>query len=438
MGEWKEYVLEDCMDAIIDYRGKTPKKTSSGVPLITAKIIKNGSILPTQEYIAEADYDSWMRRGIPKIGDVLLTTEAPLGEVAQISDPNIALAQRVITLRGKKNFLNNDFLKYLLISPQSQAELSGRSSGTTVLGIKQSELRKIKLRIPEYQQQEKIAVILKSLDDKIELNRKMNETLEEMARAIFKSWFVDFDPVHAKARGEKPAGMPDEIADLFPSEFVHSDQLNKPIPKGWEVAPFKSLLKSTIGGDWGKEEKDSKHTIKSIIIRGTDMPSLRNGERSKAPLRWVEEKKLRSRKLEAYDIVIEISGGSPTQPTGRSILITPNILERFGAVVEPASFCRKFSAIDKFYGVFASFYLDYIYAVGKTWDYQNQSTGISNFQTTVFLEKEFLALPNKKLLEYFFEYIEPITDKMTSNESIQLAELRDSLLPKLISGEIEV
>jgi len=312
------------------------------------------------------------------------------------------------------------------------------SNGAAQQNLNTGIIKSFKVLAPDIQTQEKIASILSSLDDKIELNRKMNETLEEMARAIFKSWFVDFDPVHAKARGEKPAGMPDEIADLFPSEFVHSDQLNKPIPKGWDVLPFANLLKHTVGGDWGKEEKDSKHTVCSIIIRGTDMPSLKNGERSKAPLRWVEENKLKSRKLEPYDIVIEISGGSPTQPTGRSLLITPNILGRLGAVVEPASFCRKFCAMDEYVGLFAYFYLDYIYSIGKTWDYQNQSTGISNFQTTVFLEKEFLTLPNKALLEYFFEYIEPITDKMTSNESIKLAELRDSLLPKLISGEIEV
>jgi len=266
----------------------------------------------------------------------------------------------------------------------------------------------------------------------------MNQTLEEMAKAIFKSWFVDFDPVHAKARGEKPAGMKDEIADLFPTKFVHSDQLNKAIPKSWEVVSFGSLLKQTIGGDWGKKEKDSIHTNSSVIIRGTDIPALKNGEMSKAPVRWVEEKKLKSRKLESYDIVIEISGGSPKQPTGRSLLITTNILQRLGNVVEPASFCRRLSGIDQYQALYSYFYLDYIYAIGKTWDYQNQSTGISNFQTTVFLEKELLVLPNSKVLKGFFEYIEPITTKISSNESIQLAEIRDSLLPKLISGELRV
>jgi len=90
--EWKVYPLEDCMKAVIDYRGKTPKKTSSGVPLITAKIVKNGSILPVQEFIPESYYDQWMRRGLPKAGGVLVTTEAPLGEGVkwlQVSHPEL-------------------------------------------------------------------------------------------------------------------------------------------------------------------------------------------------------------------------------------------------------------------------------------------------------------------------------------------------------------
>jgi type I restriction enzyme S subunit len=105
MEEWKSDILISLLDALIDYRGKTPKKTSSGVPLVTAKIIKGGRILPFDEFIAEDDYDSWMVRGLPQPGDVVLTTEAPLGEVAQLNDTKVALAQRVVTLRGKKEYL---------------------------------------------------------------------------------------------------------------------------------------------------------------------------------------------------------------------------------------------------------------------------------------------------------------------------------------------
>ena len=139
--EWKVLPLEGCMDALIDYRGKTPKKTAFGIPLITAKVVKGGRIETPDEFIASADYDAWMRRGIPKAGDVVVTTEAPMGEVAQLSTERVALAQRLIALRGKSGLLDNGFLKFLMQSDDVQEQLRARASGTTVLGIKQSELR---------------------------------------------------------------------------------------------------------------------------------------------------------------------------------------------------------------------------------------------------------------------------------------------------------
>ena len=229
-GKWTTLRLEDCMAAIIDYRGKTPEKTAFGVPLVTAKVIKGGRIETPDEFIAEADYDSWMRRGMPTRGDVVMTTEAPLGEVAQLDGSRVALAQRVITLRGKPDLLDNTFLKFLMQSSDVQEELHYRATGTTVLGIRQSELRQVNLTLPSLPEQRAIASILGALDDKIELNRRMNATLEAMARALFQSWFVDFDPVRAKREGSAPAAMDAETAALFPSEFVDSEL--GLIPKG--------------------------------------------------------------------------------------------------------------------------------------------------------------------------------------------------------------
>ena len=186
------------MTAIIDYRGRTPRKVSSGIPLITAKIVKGGRIMTPTEFIAAEDYDPWMRRGIPQSGDVVVTTEAPLGEVAQLNHQRVALAQRLILLRGKSRVLDNRFLKYLMQSEGVQDQLYGLATGTTVTGIKQGELRQIELALPPIFEQEAIAHILGTLDDKIELNRRMNATLEATARALFRSWFVDFHPVRAK------------------------------------------------------------------------------------------------------------------------------------------------------------------------------------------------------------------------------------------------
>jgi len=191
MGDWKEYILEDVIEKFIDYRGKTPTKTSFGIPLITAKIIKDGRLLEPNEFIAENDYDSWMTRGFPEINDVVLTTEAPLGEVALIKNKNVALGQRIITLHTKKRICDSVFLKYYLQSKDAQGSLQARASGSTVEGIKSALLKKMEIILPNFSEQLQIASILSSLDDKIDLLHRQNKTLEQLAETLFRQWFVE-------------------------------------------------------------------------------------------------------------------------------------------------------------------------------------------------------------------------------------------------------
>jgi len=165
----------------------------------------------------------------------------------------VALAQRLITLRGEPKLLDNNYLKFLMQSSFVQNQLNERATGTTVLGIKQSELRKINLVIPPLAEQKAIAHILGTLDNKIELNRQMNETLEAMARKIFKSWFVDFDPVRSKMEGRQPAGMNAETADLFPHEFEELSLVL--IPKGWRVGTVGDVCEFAYGKPLKKESR---------------------------------------------------------------------------------------------------------------------------------------------------------------------------------------
>ncbi|WP_264626850.1 restriction endonuclease subunit S [Candidatus Symbiopectobacterium sp. NZEC135] len=270
--DFQQLVIDDAMDAIIDYRGKTPKKSSFGIPLITAKIVKGGSILKPTEFIPVDNYHSWMVRGLPKVGDVVLTTEAPLGEVAQLSNEKVALAQRIVTLRGKKGLLHNDYLLYLLQSSSVQNQLNARATGTTVKGIKQSELRKVVLNIPALKYQKWAAKCLQSLDKKIKNNDRVNQTLEQMAQALFKSWFVDFEPVKAKMAVLEIGGSQEEAtlaamtaisgknadalmvferehpeqyaelkttAELFPSAMQESE-LGE-IPEGWSLGALSNI-----------------------------------------------------------------------------------------------------------------------------------------------------------------------------------------------------
>jgi len=191
VSEWKEYKLKDVIDKFIDYRGKTPPKTESGIPLITAKIVKDGRLLEPTEFIADEHYEQWMTRGYPEINDVVLTTEAPLGEVALLRNNKVALAQRVITFRGKKELCDNAFLKYYFQSNVGQASLLSRAQGSTVEGIKSAELRELEVSLPPLPEQKSIASVLSSLDDKIDLLHRQNKTLEALGETLFRQWFVE-------------------------------------------------------------------------------------------------------------------------------------------------------------------------------------------------------------------------------------------------------
>jgi type I restriction enzyme S subunit len=434
-----ELRLEDCMDAIIDYRGKTPKKTNSGIPLITAKIIKNGQIQEVKEFIAESDYESWMRRGTPEAGDVVLTTEAPLGEVAQLDDRKIALAQRVITLRGKKGLLDNDYLKYLLLSNDVQHQLDGRGTGTTVKGIKQSELREIILKFPDLSIQKSIAYILKTLDDKIELNRQTNQTLEQMAQTLFKSWFVDFDPVfdNALAAGSnvsdfpealqqrallrqerrkqaqqlaaspktKSKPLPEDICNLFPNEFEQSDEpsigINGWIPKGWQKGEFSDLIILQRGFDLPKSNRtDGLYPL--IASSGQDGTHCES-------------------KVDGPGVVTGRSG-----KLGKVVFVKDNFWP-----LNTTLWVKKYLLSNPYHA--------YFYLQTLPLEEFNSGSAVPSLNRN-HVHNVRCYLPPKGLTEAFKKCVCENFEKIDHNikQIKHLEKLRDTLLPKLISGELTI
>jgi type I restriction enzyme, S subunit len=383
---WRSVPLEESVDTIIDYRGKTPKKVTQGIPLITARIIKNGRIETPAEFISPDDYDEWMRRGIPKAGDVLLTMEAPLGEVAQLDDRKVALAQRVVAVRGKKGLLENDFLKYLLQSSQVQDQLKSRASGTTVQGIKQSELRKISLSIPPLDQQQAIAHTLGLLDKKIELNRRMNQTLEATALVLFKSQFID-----STQKGVPQGWRKGTLGDVAENmrRTVASEQIDPTTPYiGLEHMPRRRLALS----EWGNSEKLESNKF-----------AFKRGEILFGKLRPYFHKVG----------VAPIDGVCSTD-----ILVT--------GAREPEWF---------------GFVLGHISSIDLVNHTDAASTGTkmprTNWQDIARFE---IALPPRSLAAAFNKKIRPLTDRIVANihESRTLAELRDALLPQLLSGKLRV
>lgn len=150
----------------VDYRGKTPKKVDQGIFLVTAKNVRMGFIdyEKSKEYISKDDYLEVMRRGLPKIGDLLITTEAPCGNVALVDREDIALAQRIIKYRPKRENVNRNFLKHYLLSKEFQDVLQKNATGGTVKGIKGSKLHELNVPVPPLEVQQRIVDILDRFD----------------------------------------------------------------------------------------------------------------------------------------------------------------------------------------------------------------------------------------------------------------------------------
>ena len=410
------------MAAIIDYRGKSPEKTTFGIPLITAKIVKGGRIMVPDEFIAPDQYDKWMRRGLPQRGDVVMTTEAPLGEIAQLDGTKVALAQRLITLRGKEGMIGNDFLKFLMQSRFVQEELKSRATGTTVLGIRQSELRRVRLPVPPIEEQRRIAEVLGALDDKIELNRRMNENLEATARGIFKSWFVDFDPVRAKAEGRQPVGMSADVAALFPGTF-HNTELGA-LPKGWCVGPLLRIADLLSGGTpktdraeyWNGDilwasAKDVSQSSESILVH-TERSITNTGLEESA-----------TQLISAWCTVVVARGAT----TGRMVL--------FGREMAMNQTCY---ALRSSTNTPLALYCQLRSEIGSLVHAAHGS--VFDTITTSTFENSQVVIPPTALLNSFDDVVRPLFQLMLSNtnESLTLANLRDTLLPKLLSGEVRL
>ena len=183
--EWQIRRVTDLAVRIIDYRGKSPPKSESGIPLITAKNIRRGYIDPEpREYISVGSYSGWMSRGIPSPGDILFTTEAPLGNVASVPGYRFALGQRALVIVPNRNIVHEVYFLHVLCSPSAQNRIKRHATGTTAKGIKQSTFRQILIPVPPVREQKKIAAILTSIDDRIQAEEDRVQELEQVKRGL--------------------------------------------------------------------------------------------------------------------------------------------------------------------------------------------------------------------------------------------------------------
>ena len=295
-----------------------------------------------------------------------------------------------------------------------------QSTGLSNFGFEKF-LDECEVTLPPLPVQSRIASILSAYDELIENNQRRIRILETMARALYREWFIEFRfPGH-----ENVTRVASSLGD---------------IPEGWKVNPLESLMADYIGGGWGKETGDDKHTKPAWVIRGTDIPDARNCQVAGVPYRFHAGSNIRSRRLLAGDILFEVSGGSKGQPVGRTLLVTPQLLSAFGDdPIICASFCKRIRPDAAGYGS-ELLYLSFVegYTSGEIEQFQVQSTGISNFKWTEYIGKTERAIPPEPLRVSFRELVAPLFSQIgTLGLTIQnLRRTRDLLLPRLLSGQV--
>jgi type I restriction enzyme S subunit len=425
------------------YRVRNVELGSTGIPFVRGGDIGDGSVSTSVSDHILPEFHDRVANKLAQPGDVVFISKGTVGRVGYLrpGQPQVVFAPQVCYWRAlDRGVLNPRFVFNLLRSHEFQSNLQAvMTHGSMVADyVSLSDQRNFTLTVPPIEAQNAIAHILGTLDDKIELNRRMDGTLEAMARALFKSWFVDFDPVRAKLEGRQPAGMDKATAALFPDSFQDSP-LGK-IPKGWRRAVLDDVTDAVLGGDWGKDAAEGDFTEPSLCVRGADIPSLQAGGTGEMPVRHLKLSSLVKRSLNDGDIVFEISGGSPTQSTGRPVLVTRPLLERLPHPLVCSNFCRMIRLRDPSTSVFAYYWLRWLYDNDEFLQYENGTTGIKNLAFTVFSSAREIVLPSPAVLVAFQCAITSVLERRGRNgvECETLAALRDALLPKLLSGEIRV
>lgn len=408
-------ILSDICEFIVDCPHSTAPDEGAGYPLIrTPNIGKGRLILDGVHRVSEKVYEERTQRGIPQDGDLIFAREAPAGNVALVTNgEKVCLGQRTVLIRPKQEEVNPEFLVYYLLSPQQQYELLGTANGATVAHVNLPVIRNLPINIPERCVQDKIANILSSFDNLIENNQKQIKLLEEAAQRLYKEWFVDL---------KFPGYEGTEIVDG--------------VPEGWSRKKVVDCLEMYIGGGWGKETIVGKNTIPGKVIRGTDINDIKSGVYNDVPLRYHTENDKNKRALKPNDIVFELSNGN-IDNIGRSLLIDDLILKNCGDNTICASFCKLFRPIDRLHSLVLYLEIQDMQSSGRMMPYKKQgSNGINNFAFEDFLEHMLLVPDDYSILATFEDIISKIS--ILQNQLSLLIQARDRLLPKLMSGEIEV
>ena len=369
--------------------------------------------------ITQMGFDSCSTQMIPA-NNILMSSRAPIGLFA-INTVACCTNQGFKNIVLDKSISDVDYMYYYLKYHVKEIEALG--SGTTFKEVSKTAFEKYEISIPSLSVQQKIAAVLSSLDDKIALNKKINAKLEAMAKRLYDYWLVQFDFPNEEGKPYKTSG----------GKMVWNEVLKREIPEGWEVVQIKKIFENEIPGDWGEEQPKKNNTYQVSCIRGCDMVTMND-----LPIRYILPSNA-TKLLKPNDFVIEISGGSPTQSTGRIVQITEEIINRFDGNVICSNFCHGVRILNKKYISYFLRMWNMFYDNKVFFNYEGKTSGLKNFQFDTFVENKWY-MPPEDIVKKYDLTVNKIKAKIDKNESenLKLTAMRDRLLPLLMNGQVEV
>lgn len=390
--------------------GNYPFITPSDIPTFQEKCLPS-----TERTLSDKGKKYQKQLLIPKGAVCYVSIGSTIGKLCKTFTESFT-NQQIHSLIPYPEKADADYLYYLLrsITPYIQLVGDGKGSGKPI--INKTEFSKIKVTVPDVTTQKIVAPILSAYDDLIEVNNQRIKLLEETARELYKEWFVRM---------------------RFP-EYKKS-KFKKGIPTDWRIEPIGKVIDYHIGGGWGNDNKDNQFSVAGYVIRGTDIPKVRAGQANQDVYRFHKASNMKSRELIEGDMVFETAGGSEGQPLGRTCYITQEMLDAYGDKVMAASFCKQIRTTS-IPSLYLYYFLNYLYDTGMIEAFQVQSTGISNYQFEPFLKFQQIILPKDELMQSFHDKAILMQKQIAilGQQNTQLRQIRDRLLPRLISGKLDV
>ncbi len=413
--------------------GKTPSSTfpedfGCEYMFVTPSDYSNNKfICKSERFLSKAGKEKLSSKLLPKKSILVTCIGSAMGKVA-LNKFDCVTNQQINSI-----VVNQDYdPDYLYYSFKNNYELlRNASSGSTAVPIlNKTDFDNLEISIHEnIKDQQKIASILSSLDSKIELNGKINSDLDQFAKTLYDYWFMQFDFPDKKGRPYKTSG----------GKMVWNEELKREIPEGWAIKKMSEWIDLDKNGDWGKEELQDNYNLKVTCIRGTDLDSLNGLEISNPPVRFILRKNTH-KILNPSDIIIEISGGSPTQSTGRMAYITEATLKRFDNPLICSNFCKAISLKNKKLVYNFASYWNSLYENGTFFGYEGKTSGIKNLLFDSFVNSYLTVMPEQSVVDMFYSLMEDLQKKKQNAllENKELTDLRDWLLPMLMNGQVKV